>query len=308
MKKQTIRIVYFFSVLTLMFSIVHAQVSSSDLLKWTLQHLANGDCDKAQETYEQYKNISDNRNFELEHRITECKDKHPLKLDAFEPYIYCVKMTKITLYAPEGSVAKAYIGDYAWTYSFGNGNTPFATGFITSDGKFITARHVVEPWAYVKNLEDWDDPMVNAAILLNAGASVEATIVAENKTGDRITFKYADFTVIHKNDYAYCSVNRHSKIELNSQKARNLSFGTHLDVLSYSNGNCYNLQHTYATISESGPFYGTIPVDDNTFPISSSGGPVFCKNKEGYYVIGFLSSPSLNRNSQILSIPDFLSK
>ena len=84
-------------------------------------------------------------------------------------------------------------------YQFKESEIPIATGFVTSDGYFYTARHVVEPWAYWANIESLN-PFTLANILFQMGATIDATIEAENNIGDKRVMNYSDFNVVRKND------------------------------------------------------------------------------------------------------------
>lgn len=72
-KISVFRIVFLCGSLLLTLPAMFAQYSASELLEWTEQHLNNGDCGKAQETYKLYKDKVPSGNAEVEQRITECK-------------------------------------------------------------------------------------------------------------------------------------------------------------------------------------------------------------------------------------------
>ncbi len=235
----------------------------------------------------------------------------PGELAAFEQYVYFVKMTKLTFSASKNSAAYEIIGD-RWEYYFDEDETPLATGFVTSDGYFITARHVVEPWAYWANIEE-GNPFTVANILSQLGAHVDATIVAENKTGDKRTMNYSDFNVVRKNDivteigdgfsiylangndYAYKKININSNLVADPQLSKNLPAGIRLEVLGFPYGrggdkNAIRPQYTYATTSNNGLLHGVIPVTGANLEPGNSGGPVFCKENGKYYVVGLVST------------------
>ena len=72
---KSVQILLVFVVLLLTFPAVNAQVTASELLEWTEQHLNKGDCDKARETYELYKEKVPLGNAEVERQIAECGNK-----------------------------------------------------------------------------------------------------------------------------------------------------------------------------------------------------------------------------------------
>ena len=76
---------------------------------------------------------------------------------AFEDYVYFVRLASISITAEPGSDAEEVIEEVSdgrtWTYNFTEGQSPVATGFLTSNGYFVTARHVIEPWAYIEEID-----------------------------------------------------------------------------------------------------------------------------------------------------------
>jgi pSer/pThr/pTyr-binding forkhead associated (FHA) protein len=243
------------------------------------------------------------------------------ELVAFEDAVFFVRMTDITV-SLEGQTTQFPLGDAA----------PCATGFINSDGYFITARHVIEPWAYFYDLDDISDPFTAAAIVAYLGGTIDATIVAESKNGDRRTYHYTDFTVtkdrdkevditatdnnsmnlkirkaFSSNDYAFLKTNTKSNLVMNKQLATNLPAGTQLDILGfpYSMGgdkNNIRPQYTFAHTSNSGLYHGQIAVTGFNAENGNSGGPVFCKEGDKYYVVGVVSSSLGNHGGIIVPV------
>lgn len=243
------------------------------------------------------------------------------ELREFEDAVYFVRMTDISM---------TYEGETA-SFPFGAA-APCATGFINSDGYFITARHVIEPWAYFFDLSDLNDPLTQAAIIAYLGGTIDATIVAESKNGDRRTYHYTDFTVskdrekevevtatdnsnmnykirkaFSSNDYAYLKTNTKSNLQMNKQLATNLAAGTQLDILGfpYSMGgekNNIRPQYTFATTSNSGLYHGQIAVTGFNAENGNSGGPVFCKDGDKFYVVGVVSSSLGNHGGIIIPV------
>ena len=233
------------------------------------------------------------------------------ELKPFESYVYFVKMTKLIFSAEEGTDAYEIIGD-RWEYHFKESEIPIATGFVTSDGYFYTARHVVEPWAYWANIESLN-PFTLANILFQMGATIDATIEAENNIGDKRVMNYSDFNVVRKNDvtvdigdgysiylangsdYAYKRININSNIQPSPQLSKSIPAGTRLEVLGFPNGrggdkNDIRPQYTYATTSNDGLLHNVIPVTGANFEPGNSGGPVFSKEGNNYYVVGLVST------------------
>ncbi len=244
----------------------------------------------------------------------------PGDLQAFEPYVYFVKMTQLTATAPKNTEAYDILGDGVYTISLEGNGIPKATGFITSDGHFITARHVVEPWAYYAS-GDLNDPYTRINVLKYCGAVIDATIVVESKTGDQRTFNYRDFgvkrssdvtkevyfwnednekivyeaTFANGDDYAYKKINVNSNIVMNPTLAKSLPAGAKLEILGFPYGqggepNHIRPQYTYATTANSGLLHNIIPVTGANFEGGTSGGPVFYKDGKNYYVVGIVSN------------------
>ena len=211
---------------------------------------------------------------------------------------------------------------------------PSATGFLNSDGYFITARHVIEPWAHIESeLKsgglDYDNPIHRAAFAIAVGGSVEATIVAESKNGDRRTYHFTDFTVSDKrykevkttstdnndnnivirqvfshNDYAYLKTNTKSNLVMNRELSKNLAAGSRLDILGFPYGmggdkNNIRPLYTFATVAHSGLYHGQIAVTGDNSEQGNSGSPVFYKQGDKYYVVGLVSS-SLGNHAGII--------
>lgn len=76
-----------------------------------------------------------------------------------------------------------YFKDYNWT----------GTGVLLDDGRFITARHVIQPWYYINSLSG---PEVIQNVLLHnfPEAEITAYFVAMASNGKRISFNSNQFT------------------------------------------------------------------------------------------------------------------
>ncbi len=244
-------------------------------------------------------------------------------LKDLEDYVYFVRLTSISVTAEPGTEAGYYIseltdGGKTWTYPFKESESVIGSGFITSDGFFVTARHVIEPWAYIEfcNL---GDPLFWVAFLSyeGMGGTVEATYHIECKTGDRRDLYFREFTVsrhrdeevvltatdddpyhvrraMAKNDYAYVKLPVKSNIVVDRVLSNNIPSGTRLDILGFPEGmgsdkNNIKPQYTYATTSNTGLYHGQIPVTGAQMEPGTSGGPVFCEKDGQYFVVGIVS-------------------
>ena len=223
------------------------------------------------------KNKADMENIEkenakLQDQINANKDV-PFENMPFEDYVYYIKLTDITITAKKGTPAYNLMEGPVWTYHFSD-KAPLATGFITEDGVFITARHVIEPWAYLSEdvLGDEKNPLYVAAVLIyegkdpetgreiKMGGVIDATYQVESKTGDRHTFHFRDFTVdqnpykdvtvtstnrdpyyvkqvMADNDYAYSKTSvKNSNIKVDKDLSTRIPSGKRLNVLGFPNG------------------------------------------------------------------------
>lgn len=249
----------------------------------------------------------------------------------YEDYVYYIRLTDITISTPKGTLAYSVNNDNtSYVHHYNNdGQEPYppvmGTGFITEDGYFITARHVIEPWAYVltdDNVQfDTNNPLHLAAVLIwnEVGGIIDATYVAESKSGDRRTFHFRDFTVdqnrykprtitstnkdpykvmqaMSNNDYAYAKTpQRGSSIKADKNLSSLIPSGQRLHVLGFPGGigveaNHVQPQYTYATTSNTGLMHGSIPVTGANYEEGNSGGPVFCEKDGQFYVVGVVSS------------------
>lgn len=232
----------------------------------------------------------------------------PAELDMSKlyPSVYFVCTDKIEVVL---GAEKATITDLNWSGS----------GFLLDNGKFITARHVVEPWCFISGN---DENMLLLNKFANNGGTVTAFFTAYSPDGSRISFKSSSFncnrltdvtktgtddegnSVIFKvaeynsSDWASVRVDKIGNLSALSnispcmrqqQKLHILGYPLGLGAKSLSNitpiyGNCI--------ISSTQLQDGYIPVTDRNFEHGNSGGPVFyfSESEHKYYVIGIVSA------------------
>lgn len=196
------------------------------------------------------------------------------------------------------------------------------TGFLTSDGRFITARHVVEPWAFLNQSSSELDFTLNA-IMNEAGiGSVSATLFAYspngtsfeissssfkcNRSGDerqQITSPDGEvFTISAANfqdgtDWAVVNVNKTGGLDLAADKSNSLKQGERLHILGYPLGLGADSQssisplYSNTDVAISGLNKGVIVTSNRNFDHGNSGGPVFYIDSNGAYkVVGIVSA------------------
>lgn len=321
MKKRTNLYLYIICILMFACPILQSQIDASGLTGLTYQYLDKGDCEKAEKKSEQHINRGYSRNYDLERRIVESKP--PKDLKSFHPYVFSMRMTKLIISCDQSSDAYEIIKDSypdgCYEYFFRESEIPTATGFITNNGYFITARHVVEPWAYWANEDNSIFTLVN--VLLQMGASIDAIIVAEGISGDHFVIHYTDFYVsrtndrlinyddnfslylAYGNDYAYSKINLKSKIMPNGQLSNNLSVNTPLEVLCFPSC-AHKFQYT-TTINYNNAL---LSVTGDNYEVCTGGSPVFCKDNDLYYLVGLVSSHVGRSSGGIIPISEVLSK
>jgi S1-C subfamily serine protease len=190
------------------------------------------------------------------------------------------------------------------------------TGFLLSDGSFVTARHVVEPWMYVRNLED-DDPLSIENLVASNGGEVEARFVAVSANGESFSFKTSSFKIDRsrdetkqiesgedklmvtrasmQNDWATLKMSNSGSIVANRQISTSIPVGAKLFTLGFPFGlgiTDDKISPIYAdfTVASSGLMDGFINISGRSFDSGNSGGPVFLKTERGYEVVGIVSA------------------
>lgn len=195
------------------------------------------------------------------------------------------------------------------------------TGFLLSDGRFVTARHVVEPWYFIQDETDGD--MVSLNIIASNGGKVVSYIGAVSPTGDRLVFKSTDCVISRRNDkrsrlsdgetvtvapmgsrdFATFATDRRGGLPFSGPLSRDLRRGTKLTVLSFPLGlgaysdNNINPVYGTATVAADGLQEGMILTTETTYERGSSGGPVFVTDSSGRLVVVGITSAIAGRST-----------
>ncbi|NOT37869.1 MAG: FHA domain-containing protein [Saprospiraceae bacterium] len=183
------------------------------------------------------------------------------ELKQFEKSVYFIIIESVEVYHPEvndknGPLDLATALRFRWS----------GTGFMTSDGEFITARHIIEPWRFGLTCEASVSNDIEAQMktfLNNAqlkGGNVEVTYKAISPSGDQFTFTNKNVILDNSRDRTKCNLdkewhikqcdadnlhtdwakiilkNRPGKFKINREISRKLDKGTQLYGLGYSHG------------------------------------------------------------------------
>ena len=227
------------------------------------------------------------------------------ELSATYPSIYFVYATKLVVeYAGETQE----ITDYSWS----------GTGFLLTDGRFITARHVVEPWFFYT---PDDEGMVTLNLYANNGGTVTVYFKATSPDGSVIEFKNTDFIVDRSGDVAnavqdksgteltayQASLNdgkdwasyktgKAGKVAFDNDLSNNLKSGNIIHIVGYPYGLTLQDQgklkpfYSRSTVAQDGLVNGVIHINDRNFDHGNSGGPVFFEKNGKYYAVGIISA------------------
>ncbi|MCS6818750.1 MAG: FHA domain-containing protein [Chitinophagales bacterium] len=221
--------------------------------------------------------------------------------------IYFIVGKDLTLKYPTG---EREILELAWT----------GTGFLTTEGYFVTARHVVEPWYFPT---DQSQILINA--LLSKGVKVEAGFKAISPTGKVLEFKSTDFkvnrtqdvaetieipggtvTLNHAmsspHDWAYATCQETGSLVMDRNLSNNIQQGTELIIFGYPLGlgvNEHSITPLFAKTTaalngltqnnSNGCPAGLILSTTISFDHGNSGGPVIVNNNGNFMVVGIVS-------------------
>jgi len=195
------------------------------------------------------------------------------------------------------------------------------TGFMLNDGRFVTARHVIEPWYYFKDPKSSGDQMlVKLNAVANNGGKVVATLEAINPKGESFTFKSTDCKIDRKNDIpmvlkvdgekvtiyqaglkspdcaSYANKSSKGGLPFNNSLSTSLNAGRELHILGFTFGSEMQSGGTPApfygkvNVAQSGVQAGSINISGRSFDSGNSGGPVFALEGSKLVVVGVVSA------------------
>lgn len=248
-------------------------------------------------------------------------DKDLAKLLAgFEDDVFFLRTTRVIV--TDGESEKEIPG-YGW----------YGTGFLTTTGKFVTAKHCVCGWLFPRSggmptgsNADNIIPYLMAG-MNTPGWKIIAYFEARSKS-KVLHFKSSDFVVNHatehnlnvseniiwreessmSSDWAYVSVNEKGSIIVDAPLATNLPVGADLHVLGFPHGwgalDTYNFNCLYGSCktSRTGLDDGIIRVSARNYESGNSGGPVFYNDNGTLKAVGIVSYGQGDHNGGICSI------
>ncbi len=219
---------------------------------------------------------------------------------ACEPQVYFVMISKIVL---------SYDGDSRTYTNIGTGS-----GFLLDDGRFVTARHVVEPWMFPSSEEDEFSLICNA--IVHGGGDAVCYIDAYSPTGEHIAFTSKQVVVDRSSDkaynyagdeiripedddldWAYYRTGKSGGLPYNNALSTKLPVQAKLTVLGYPFGLGANSAsdihpiYSEAVVAREGLVNKCILTTATTFEHGNSGGPVFATaTNDDLIVVGLVSA------------------
>lgn len=237
-------------------------------------------------------------------------------INACLPHVYYIQTVKIDVQFPSGERAVldcSEEGMPGWS----------GTGFLLSDGRFVTARHVSEGWYFWKDGSGADENLAMLNQIANNGGKVVASFIAVSTSGSKMQFTSDQFRCnrshdqsgtledgsrislasLDETDYAWFQTSGNSGLRYDSDKSRSLERGTKLTVLGFPLGlganaiNDINPIYGSGIVAAPGLQRGRILTTDTNFEKGNSGGPVFYTDNSGNLVVVGIVSAGAGRST-----------
>ncbi len=241
-------------------------------------------------------------------------------LSDVENDVFFIRTTRVIVTDGEDEVE---INDYGW----------YGTGFLTDDGRFITAKHCVTGWLFPRSggLPSGDNadkiiPYLVAG-MNTQGWNIIAYFEARSKS-KVIKFKSTDFVMNHStehnldiadgiiwreetsmsSDWAYIRTGQKGNIVVDANTANSLPVGADLHVLGFPHGwgaiDTYDFNCLYGSCktSRTGLDGGIIRVSARNYEAGNSGGPVFYIDNGKLKAVGIVSYGQGDHNGGLCSI------
>ena len=224
------------------------------------------------------------------------------------PFIYYIQTEVFEITYPDGKVEQ---------YKCWENKAPgwSGTGFLLNDGRFVTARHVIEGWQFWQSSEGEDSDMLYLNSIVNNGGKVRYFFNCFSPSGANFSCCSDDFTVnrsqdqggmtedgikfthgVVSTDFAYMRTGLSGGLPFDDVKCDQLKVKTELTVLGFPLGEGVNsindIKPIYgnATVASEGLQRGRILTTNTNTEHGNSGGPVFYNDEKGdLVVIGIVS-------------------
>ena len=242
--------------------------------------------------------------------VTTPAPKNFTSIEQCFPFIYYIISTGFVITDPDGNQGELICGE---TYE--DIRIPFytATGFLLNDGRFVTARHVAEPWQFWQDADGVDPLMQQFNYIENNGGKVDCFFKCFSPTGDIIQCKSSDYRVnrsqdqvgtyesgykfsLGGHDFAYMQTGRSDGLAYDDVICDHLKVKTELSILGYPQGlgangiNDTTPIFSNAIVGVEGLQRGMILTTDRNTDHGNSGGPVFYTDDSGNLkVVGLVS-------------------
>ena len=238
-------------------------------------------------------------------KVTSSKTSNK-SIAACEPSVYFVLIRKIVL-TFEGQ---------SKTYE----NIGMGSGFLLNDGRFVTARHVVEPWMFPSSEDDEFNLACNA--IAHNGGSIVCHLEAYSPTGKTLSFTSKQARInrsadqsqtfegvtlvtapLGPTDYAVFNTNQTGGLAYHNKLSTQLEMRTKLTILGYPMGLGANSPsdvhpiYSEASVASNGLEQGLILTTATSFEHGNSGGPVFATTDDGELIVVGLVSAGAGRST-----------
>lgn len=224
-----------------------------------------------------------------------------------EADVYFIYATSLDVTYPDGTTEEIKSQNALWS----------GTGFLLNDGRFVTARHLVEPWYFFK---DKSDEMMVLNTYANNGGKIIANMQAVSPSGRRFTLTNTNFKVDRSKDQPYSvtvaedeyvikkaklgngtdwacfNTSNRGSLTIDAALSTNLKRGTELHVLGYSFGLSLQDKKELAPIysknevGQDGLVNNSITVTGRSFATGNSGGPAFTISQGKLVIVGIISA------------------
>jgi hypothetical protein len=244
---------------------------------------------------------------------------------AFKPSIYFIQVEEILINHPELGrqvVELTEDGRKKWS----------GTGFLTTDSRLVTARHVIQGWRFAREC----DEMATVSHLELTGGEVTVKYHAYSSNGDNFTFTNGEVRLSDADDIRTKEIcpdlgevkvsgmgnydSDWAYVDLNNQKAGNIVFDRQLSACLKQQEQLHVVGYNYGMALQDGtvrgldPIYSTCTVGQNRldkgminltgvgYGSGCSGGPAFAMRGGKAYAVGIVSNSIGGTNGQLVAI------